>query len=210
MGDEESVHPMDKWLTEEFTLDVPSAGEIREGWIVERRHNELLIDISAKSEGIIPSYEIDSLDSKLIDDLLVVGNKIPVLVVDPEDRNGNIILSYRQAAEETDWANILTAHNDQDPLDAEIIGFNKGGLVVQQRRGLRPGWDSPRRLRNAGAQRAPSRNWPRAQNRKQVTSSPRVPRVPNNGPRCRDVSSVDAVPLPWIPTGVSCVVRQNN
>jgi small subunit ribosomal protein S1 len=131
MGDTDSSHPMASWLTEEFTLDVPSAGEVREGWIVECRHNEVLVDISAKSEGIIPHYEIETLDEDILEGILTVGSKISVYVVDPEDRNGNIILSYRRAAEEQDWKNVAACYEAQEPLEAKIIGFNKGGLVIQ-------------------------------------------------------------------------------
>ncbi len=47
----ESSHPMDFLLDEE--LNLPSAGEIRTGWVVAQRGNEILVDIGAKSEGVI-------------------------------------------------------------------------------------------------------------------------------------------------------------
>ena len=151
---------MEAWLAEEFALDVPSAGEIREGWIVDRRHNEFLVDIGAKSEGIIPSQEVDTLDPATIEKKLVVGNKISVFVVNPEDHDGNIILSYQRAAEELDWELASEALDSQKTQEVEVVGFNKGGFIVQfgslrgfvpmsQQSGDNPRYTDPRDLQRA-------------------------------------------------------------
>ena len=157
---DETSHPMEAWLAEEFALDVPSAGEIREGWIVDRRHNEFLVDIGAKSEGIIPSQEIETLDPATIEKKLVVGNKISVFVVNPEDHDGNIILSYQRAAEELDWELASEALDSQKTQEVEVVGFNKGGFIVQfgslrgfvpmsQQSGDNPRYTDPRDLQRA-------------------------------------------------------------
>ena len=57
----EAEHPMNFLLHEDLYL--PSAGEIRAGRIVDFRNNEILVDIGAKSEGVIPSQETVSYDS---------------------------------------------------------------------------------------------------------------------------------------------------
>ena len=54
-------HPMNFLLNEEVYL--PIAGEIRPGRIVDFRNNEILVDIGAKSEGVIPSQETVHFDS---------------------------------------------------------------------------------------------------------------------------------------------------
>jgi small subunit ribosomal protein S1 len=157
---DETGHPMEAWLAEEFALDVPSAGEIREGWIVDRHHNEFLVDIGAKSEGIIPSQEVETLDPATIEKKLVVGNKISVFVVNPEDHDGNIILSYQRAAEELDWELASEALDSQNTQEVEVVGFNKGGFIVQfgslrgfvpmsQQSGDNPRYTDPRDLQRA-------------------------------------------------------------
>jgi small subunit ribosomal protein S1 len=157
---DETGHPMEAWLAEEFALDVPSAGEIREGWIVDRRHNEFLVDIGAKSEGIIPSQEIEMLDAATIEKNLAVGNKISVFVVNPEDHDGNIILSYQRAAEEMDWELASDALDSQKTQEVEVVGFNKGGFIVQfgSLRGFVPmsqqSGDNPRYTDSRDLQRA--------------------------------------------------------
>lgn len=124
----ESGHPMDFLLTE--NLNLPVAGDIREGWVVEKRSNVLLVDIGAKSEGVIGSRELDSLD-KDTHEALAVGNKIKVCVIDPEDQNGNMIVSYTQAAKEEDWITVAGYLETQEVCRAKIIGSNRGGLLVK-------------------------------------------------------------------------------
>lgn len=71
---------------------------------------------------------------------LTEGEEIMVYVLDPEDGNGNIILSYRKAAEEKDWVTAADLLETQDVYESEIVGFNKGGVLVTlgQLRGFVP------------------------------------------------------------------------
>jgi small subunit ribosomal protein S1 len=117
-------------LSDEFNLSFPQAGEIREGEVVAHRNNEILIDIGAKSEGIIPNSEVDLMDSET-KSLLSVGNTIPVYIINPDDSNGNIILSYSKAMEEEDWDKAQKLHESQDIYKGKIIGYNKGGVLVK-------------------------------------------------------------------------------
>ena len=134
-GDAE--HPMYFLLHEDLYL--PSAGEIRAGRIVDFRNNEILVDIGAKSEGVIPSQETVGYDSAT-KALLREGEEILVFIANPEDNNGNIILSYRRAAEEADWQLAGDLLDSQEAIETEIVGFNKGGVLVSvgQLRGFVP------------------------------------------------------------------------
>lgn len=130
-------HPMNFLFDEEVYF--PSAGEIRPGRIVALRNNEILVDIGAKSEGIIPSQETAGFDSATRA-MLQEGEEILVMVENPEDNNGNTILSFRKAAEERDWQIAEELLASQEALETEIVGFNKGGVIVSvgQLRGFVP------------------------------------------------------------------------
>lgn len=118
---------MDFLLDEDF--DWPSVGEVRKGWVVDHRNNEILVDIGAKSEGVIESREVTSLDSGALEEL-AIGNEVPVFVVNAEDGNGNIIVSYRKAAEEDDWQLAAELMENRDSCEVTIVGFNRGGALV--------------------------------------------------------------------------------
>ncbi len=126
----ENAHPMSFLLLEDFDLSLPQSGDICEGEVVAHRNHEILVDIGAKSEGIIPNGEVEKMDSE-IKTLLAVGNTIPVYIVNPDDSDGNIILSYAKAMEEEDWEKAQSLHDSQEIYKGRIIGYNKGGVLVK-------------------------------------------------------------------------------
>jgi small subunit ribosomal protein S1 len=147
----DTSHPMDLLLAEE--LNLPAAGEIRKGWVVEHQNNLILIDIGAKSEGMIDQQELATYDKQTRDEL-AVGNEVSVYVVNIEDRDGNIIVSYSRAIQERDWETALNLLESQDIYKGEVIGCNRGGLLVSVGllRGFLPNSQiSPRRFPNRRA-----------------------------------------------------------
>jgi small subunit ribosomal protein S1 len=122
-----SSHPMDFLLDEE--LNFPVAGEVRTGNIVSHNNNEILVDIGAKSEGVIDSKEVSTFDDETMAKL-EVGNEIYVYVVNPEDSKGNIVLSYSKAAEVEDWERAAKSLENQDVIKCKVLGFNRGGALV--------------------------------------------------------------------------------
>ncbi|MCA9950105.1 MAG: S1 RNA-binding domain-containing protein [Anaerolineales bacterium] len=123
----ELSHPMDFLLSEEF--DFPKAGDIRKGSVVAHRNNEILVDIGAKSEGIIDPNELQELSPEAREEL-EVGNDVDVFIVDPEDQNGNVILSYTKAAEERDWLMAKEFLESQEVCECRVVGFNRGGVLA--------------------------------------------------------------------------------
>lgn len=121
-------HPMDFLLTEE--LDLPAVGEIRQGQVVKHTDNVILVDLGAKSEGIIVGDELAALDDE-IREQLSVGKDIRVYIVDIEDEHGNLILSYTKAAQEQDWIRANDLLESQEVYECKIIGYNRGGILAK-------------------------------------------------------------------------------
>ncbi len=136
-GIDDSAHPMAFLLSEE--LNLPQVGDIREGIIITHRNNEILIDIGAKSEGVIPASEIQKMDAEARA-YLEEGKQVPVYIVNIEDQQGNVIVSYLQAVEQQDWLTAEKLKETQDVYDGKVIGRNKGGVLVKlgQLRGFIP------------------------------------------------------------------------
>src|SRR5260370_36713893 len=95
------ANPMSALLDSDYGLSLPTRGEIREGVVARVTSNEILVDVGAKSEGVITGRELDSLDESTRKPL-AIGQKILVYVMDPEGRHGNIVLSLTRAREEQD------------------------------------------------------------------------------------------------------------
>jgi small subunit ribosomal protein S1 len=126
----EQTPDMETLLQEEgLSLDFPNSGEIRTGVVASLGQNEILVSIGTKSEGVISGREKEMIPP---DELkaLEVGQEIPVYVIDPEDQNGNVVLSYVRAREERDWLTVEDLLESGDAYDGKIIGYNKGGLIV--------------------------------------------------------------------------------
>jgi small subunit ribosomal protein S1 len=128
---------MDFLLQTDFSF--PVAGEIRYGHVVEHRNHEILVDIGAKSEGVISNREVETLDEETLADL-AIGNEIPVYIVEPEDDSGNIILSYVKAIAEKDWLDAEKLLQTQKVYETVVVGYNRGGILVKvgQLRGFVP------------------------------------------------------------------------
>jgi len=125
-----SAGSMEKLLEEEgLNLDFPKQGEIRTGVIASLGENEILVSIGTKSEGVISGKEKEQIPAETFASFQV-GQEIPVYVLNPEDPNGNLVLSYMRAREEKDWLDAETMKASGDAFDGSVIGYNKGGLIV--------------------------------------------------------------------------------
>lgn len=121
---------METLLEEEgLGLDFPKQGEIRTGVIATLGENEILVSVGTKSEGVITGRELEQIPAEERS-AFTVGKEIPVYVLTPEDANGNVVLSYVRAREEKDWEDAEELLSSSDSFKSEIIGFNKGGLLV--------------------------------------------------------------------------------
>jgi small subunit ribosomal protein S1 len=145
-------HPMNLFLSEDFSLDPPKPGESRQGLVVASRNNEVLVDIGAKSEGIITANELIRL-ADVNKDKLAVGESVTVIVMNPEDRDGNIIVSFAKALEEEDWKQAQELLDSQDVYEGTIVGYNRGGVLVMMGnvRGFVPASQLSRRRHSGGA-----------------------------------------------------------
>ncbi|MFB3053566.1 MAG: 30S ribosomal protein S1, partial [Dehalococcoidia bacterium] len=104
-------------------------GDIVEGAVVGTDRDGILVDIGAKSEGVIPANEMHSLQPEG-PSKLQMGEKVLVFVVQPESPDGQIILSLDRARGEQGWR-VLQEYMDQNQaFEGYVTGSNKGGLLV--------------------------------------------------------------------------------
>jgi small subunit ribosomal protein S1 len=154
--------PMGELLQEAQSTDVPKRGEIRKGTVARVTPTEVLVSIGTKSEGIIPARELERMDESTRSKLQE-GEELWVYVVNPEDSQGNVLLSISKAQEETDWQQVEELRANQSVYNGHIDGFNKGGLIVKVNnlRGFIPAsqFSLSRRHRSEGE--TPDQKWSR-------------------------------------------------
>ncbi|MDC0449010.1 S1 RNA-binding domain-containing protein [bacterium] len=102
-------------------------GELIEGIVVSVDHGEVLIDVGAKSEGIVRGAELVDADNTHKN--LQPGDKLLTKVVQAENDQGYIVLSLRRAEKDRKWIEAEEAFGSGAVLEATIIEYNKGGLL---------------------------------------------------------------------------------
>jgi len=104
-------------------------GDVVEGTIMHVSKDELLVDIQAKSEGIVPVNELQSLSPQELSELHV-GDTILVSVVQPENNEGHAVLSLDRARQEKSWRKLQKQFENNELIETHVTGYNKGGLLV--------------------------------------------------------------------------------
>ncbi|MEI8306556.1 MAG: 30S ribosomal protein S1 [Chloroflexales bacterium] len=104
-------------------------GDTVDGTIMRIDKDEILVDIGAKAEGIVPSREMQSLPAE-DRAALHIGSELLVFIVQSEDKEGRAILSVDKARQEKSWRVLQTAYEKSDVLTARVVNYNKGGLLV--------------------------------------------------------------------------------
>lgn len=105
-------------------------GDLVEGTVVKVDHDEVLLDIGYKTEGVIPSRELSIKKDVDPDEVVEVGDTIEALVVTKEDKEGRLILSKKRAQYERAWGDIEKIEEADGVVEGTVIEAVKGGLIV--------------------------------------------------------------------------------
>jgi small subunit ribosomal protein S1 len=120
--DEKKLEEFEKLVAENFvdTLD----NEVVEGVVVRITDRDVIIDINAKSEGVI------SLNEFRYNPNLKVGDKVEVLIDVREDATGQLVLSHRKARVIKAWDRVIKAHEEGTIVNGYVKCRTKGGMIV--------------------------------------------------------------------------------
>lgn len=89
-------------LLDEYDYARPQRGELREGMVMQIEENGILVSIGTKREGVIPAQDLRQIGDEFIAELKV-GGSILVYVQEPENRDGDLILSLTMVQVAKDW-----------------------------------------------------------------------------------------------------------
>ncbi len=105
-------------------------GDLVTGQVVKIEHDEVLLDIGYKSEGVIPARELSIRKDVNPADIVKLGDTIEALVLQKEDKEGRLILSKRRAEYERAWNRVEEKFNKGENVEGEVIEVVKGGLIL--------------------------------------------------------------------------------
>ncbi len=104
-------------------------GDVVEGTVVRIDRDEILVDIGAKSEGVVSNRELYGRNAESAP-ALAIGDTVLVYVLQPESPEGHVVLSLRRAGLERKWRSMQEQFEAGLIIEAPVIDHNKGGLIV--------------------------------------------------------------------------------
>jgi len=117
----------------EFSYTPPRRGEIRNAIILQVDQREVIVDMGAKQDGIVPAQDLERLDPE-VRDTLKVGAEVPVYVLNPRDQDDNLIVSINMGLQQYDWEKARQLLKSEEVVEVTITGHNRGGVLVRWNR----------------------------------------------------------------------------
>jgi small subunit ribosomal protein S1 len=135
-------------------------GEIIEGTVTQTSPTEILIQLEDDIEGIISGRELARMDRQSLDELQI-DRTVLVYVLNPSNRNGQVVLSLTRALEEHDWRDAQEYADNQELYTGKVSGYNKGGLIVRfgRVRGFVPASQVSEERRQQAVGGSPMERW---------------------------------------------------
>lgn len=140
MEDETTVLPTDNGngegelsfaeLLDQYQYLRPERGEILKGKVLRIEGDVVFIDVGAKRDAVVPHQEVDQLDEDWLGSLSR-GDQVPVYVTRTPVGDEELIVSLERGLEEQDWDRAEQVQANDETLELEVTGYNKGGVLVQ-------------------------------------------------------------------------------
>ncbi len=106
-------------------------GQLVKGVVTATSPMEVTCALGDDHVGIIPSRELERMNRQLLEEMLEVGKRLTVFVINPRDHQGRILLSVNRALEEQDWQLAQEHYRARRAYPGFVAGYNKGGLIVR-------------------------------------------------------------------------------
>src|SRR6202142_3531198 len=117
-------------VLDSFTAEAAEAASddhVLKGTVLKLTATHVVVDIGAKSEGMLPLAEVLDHEGK---PKVKPGDEIDVMRDKGQAEEGYIILSHQKAARLHAWDEVEKAHHEKRPIKARVIQRTKGGLKV--------------------------------------------------------------------------------
>lgn len=120
---------MTELLKDKGAVNIPKVGDLVEGAVISVSKNEVYIDLDGLTTGVIRGREIydESEDSSA----LKIGDIATATVIDLENENGYMELSFREAGHKKAWNRLEKLHKEGEVVESKVVDANKGGLMIK-------------------------------------------------------------------------------
>jgi len=111
-----------------YELKAPQPGEVLKGLVTDISKKMVLIDIGAKTEGMVVDREYDA--AKDLIEGLSQGDEVSAYVLSPENERGQILLSLKRALIDRRWEQFAEFLETGEVVKVKGLEVNKGGMIV--------------------------------------------------------------------------------
>lgn len=127
-----------KLITEGDYLKIPKVGDVVTGRVIGSGRREIRIDVEGITTGVVRGRELFSESSEYSN--LDTGEEVEATVIELENENGEMELSFRFAGQKKAWEELRRLYTTGDTIEVKILEANKGGLIgrVQNITGFLP------------------------------------------------------------------------
>lgn len=113
-------------LNESFAFEQPERGDLLSGTILAIDSQGMIVDCGLKRDGVVPRSDLDRMEGVVY----TVGQEILIMVIQPEDQDGNLIISVSQARQGEDWVKAEELLESTEVWEGVVQDANRGGLII--------------------------------------------------------------------------------
>ena len=117
-------------LLDEYTYTAPKRGQIKEGEIKYIDEDSIIIDVGMKRDAVVYSSEINQLDEDYLKGLSI-GDVIPIAIQRTPIGDEDLVVSVADALVYQNWEEVKKIKEEGDVVELEVVGENRGGLLVK-------------------------------------------------------------------------------
>jgi small subunit ribosomal protein S1 len=113
-------------LEESLEYGQPERGDLLTGTIVAIDNQGLIVDLGMKRDGVVPRADLERMEGRVF----TVGEEVAVMVLQPEDQDGNLVVSVSQARQSEDWEKAEHMLENNEIYEGVVQDANRGGLII--------------------------------------------------------------------------------
>ena len=115
-------------LLDQENIKIPAAGDIVKGTVLAASKAEVKLDIGGMTTGVVRGRELYFEAEEYAN--LKTGDEVEATVIEEENENGELELSFRSAGQQRAWSTLVDAFENRKILKVRVNDANKGGLLV--------------------------------------------------------------------------------
>lgn len=113
---------------EQDVIHVPQVSETVTGTVLSASKAEVRLDIEGTFIGVVRGRELYDEAPEYAN--LKPGDEIEATVIEAENENGNLELSFRYAGQEKAWAALKDSFENKSVIKVKVVDANRGGLLA--------------------------------------------------------------------------------